>query len=393
MCGLVGIAGHLELKDEDTMKRLFMLDWFRGEHSTGFAAVRNDGKTHLAKEVGAPPVLFDTSRFKTAMNGSQSRAFIGHNRLATRGEVTAPNAHPYEFDHIIGAHNGTIETKDKWALEDAVGEKFEVDSQAIFAGIAQLGIEGVMEILTEGKTSSTGAWALTWYDKEQGSLNFLRNQHRPLWYGVSEDFKKLFWASQWPMIDAATTLTGGYKMFVDKENYKWFQFEDDMHYRFDLNVLREGKELPIPKAKVKLLKGKEPKSVASSGSGDPFGREQNSGYGHATHISSHKSWKKKGTGSQSNSQDKRSEQKPAFLPMVGTLLEPFAGWIRCEEWEDYAFAGCSYCFAELPWGSTGVTVYQRNKLVLCRNCSGHHEDEDRPTNRVHVSGAEMDALV
>src|SRR3546814_15939897 len=45
MCGHVGIAGKMELKDEALMRRLLVFDYFRGPDSTGFAALRKDG-TH-----------------------------------------------------------------------------------------------------------------------------------------------------------------------------------------------------------------------------------------------------------------------------------------------------------------------------------------------------------
>jgi hypothetical protein len=49
----------------------------------------------------------------------------------------------------------------------------------------------------------TGAWALTWYDKLDGTLNFLRNDKRPLYYCYSEDKCTIAWASELDMLSYA----------------------------------------------------------------------------------------------------------------------------------------------------------------------------------------------
>jgi predicted glutamine amidotransferase len=99
------------------------------------AAVRSNGDVKIAKAAASPPELFYDTGFREALNGNQSRAFIGHNRLATRGVVNPFNAHPFQFGHITGAHNGTLETSCKWKLRRlGIGEKFDVDSQALFRG-------------------------------------------------------------------------------------------------------------------------------------------------------------------------------------------------------------------------------------------------------------------
>src|SRR3546814_6662079 len=63
MCGHVGIAGKMELKDEALMRRLLVFDYFRGPDSTGFAALRKDGTHRLAKIASNPLNLFDMKRF------------------------------------------------------------------------------------------------------------------------------------------------------------------------------------------------------------------------------------------------------------------------------------------------------------------------------------------
>jgi glucosamine 6-phosphate synthetase-like amidotransferase/phosphosugar isomerase protein len=194
MCGIVGIAGSLFAREELTMKRLLLLDSLRGMDSTGMATVRMGGKkVEIAKRASHCFNLFDTKSFNDILNGTSSLAFIGHNRSATSGAIKDVNAHPFQVDHITGVHNGTLEDSDKRVLEDMVGEKFNVDSEALFAAIAKFGVKEVIPKLQKGKDSYKGAWSLVWWDTDNKTLNFLRNDHRPLWYCYSDDFKLIFW--------------------------------------------------------------------------------------------------------------------------------------------------------------------------------------------------------
>ena len=388
MCGLVGVAGNLEYKDEGAMKRLLALDFFRGPDSTGFSAVRDNGEIHLSKLASHPFDLFEMPKFKSALSGYNSKAFIGHNRFATRGGISSYNAHPFQYDHIVGAHNGTLETRSKWDIEDALNEKFDVDSQAVFAAIAKLGIEATVALMHEGKNSQAGAWALVWYDQQQDSLNFLKNTHRPLWYAVTEDFKKLFWASEWPMIDAATRLSGDYKLHVDKEGYKFWPFEDDMHYRFDLELMKKG-DLPIPKAKVKELKGKE--LVAASNHNGPFGNE--SGNGNRSSAGFHtpkKRGKNSGTTYTPSSTEKSTKVKT--LHLMGDADNPFAGMLDELRYDNITRGFCAWCMKDMPYGTAGVTVYDREDIVLCPTCSGHDEGAEAPS-RIYLRNSTFEALL
>lgn len=393
MCGLVGIAGDLEFKDELTMKRMLILDYFRGPDSTGFAAIRKNGEAHLAKIASNPVDLFDMQKFKSAMSANSSKAFIGHNRFATRGGVNTFNAHPFHYGNIVGAHNGTLEAKDRWALEEAVKEKFDVDSQAFFAAVSKLGIEGAMDLLHEGTSMSTGAWAFVWYDQDEDTLNFLRNKHRPLWYAVSEDFKKLFWASEYPMIDAALELGSGYKLHTSKkEGYKFWEFDENIHYKFDLGALKEGKSDPLTKAKAKELKGKELKAAASGG-GDPFGREQTGFHKPTNHTKTTSTTNSPSSGMATRGSG--ASKKVLFYPMVGSEQAPYAGWLSKERYETIAKYGCSWCQKDtVPWGTAGVVIYHRDGKILCPSCLELDEEEGKvPVTRIYVTGTQIDAML
>lgn len=376
MCGHVGIAGKLEYKDEKTIKSLLIFDFFRGPDSTGFASIRDNNDVKVAKVASHPLDLFDTKRFCEALSGFHSTVFLGHNRLATKGKVNGINAHPYEYGHIIGAHNGTLE-KGSWeALNRIIGYETDVDSQAIFAAIEKVGIEETVKHMQ-------GAWALVWVDMKEGTLNWLRNKERPFWYAYDEQLERVFWASEWPMIDAATTLNGvSYELFENDEGYRFFSTSENWLYSFDLEDLRKGYS-ERPKPRVKELKGKEPAPVVKYAAGsDPFQRgEIKKTFGGTT------------PGSTTTSHTSCSvttippvTKTPEVVNIEGFRHNPFGGHLKRERFEEIAKYGCSWCSSSIEWNEPGVTVYEDRSLILCKECSGNG-DHSRLYNNPNKTAA------
>lgn len=377
MCGLVGIAGKLEYADEETMRRLLVLDYWRGKDSTGIAAVRHGDKSfHVAKLASHPFDLFDMGKFKSALSAHASQAFIGHNRAATKGMITTFNAHPYVFDDIVGAHNGTLSVASHKDLEDAVGEKFAVDSQAVIKAISVLGLEETVKLMQ-------GAWALTFYDATDDSLNFIRNDQRPLWYAYSKEHNKLFWASEYQMIDEACrhSKTELSPLTNERGTFKFFATEIDVHYRFDLAALRAGSE-ERPKPKVKEIKGKEAPVVTSTVAWeDPFPHGP-----HSYYKASANSKTTSGTTTSTpgkNGIKKRLEPSVAdtIIGLVGSPTDPYAGMIKRDDFEYMTKFGCSWCQASVKWGDVGITIYDRDQICLCSDCSRKSVDNQ---NRIYV---------
>lgn len=366
MCGHVGIAGKLAFKDEATMKRLLLLDYFRGPDSTGFAAVRGNGDTRVAKVPSHPLDLYDMGKFKEALNGNQSTVFLGHNRLSTRGVINHHNTHPFQYDHIIGAHNGTLEYSSTSALEKALDEKFPVDSQAIIAGIARLGVENTIPMLQ-------GAWSLVWIDSKEGTLNFLRNKERSMWYGYDKDFERLFWASEWSFINSAVQMapTGQYEMFTDEQGHRFWSTEENIHYRFDIDELKSGKK-ERPKPKAKELRGKEPAPAVvtgTSGGYNPFGRRgENSGQSHST---------------------TKSASDATTIHLIGDENNPFAGYMGYDKFMQLGKYGCSWCGGPIYWGEKGIVLFERDDLLICSDCS----KEDKEVTRLIIPAKTFDLML
>jgi predicted glutamine amidotransferase len=366
MCGLVGIAGNLAFKDEATMKRLLVIDVFRGHDSTGLAAVRLNGEIQTAKLSSHPLDLIEMPRFKAALSASNSSVFLGHNRSATRGSVTTFNAHPYTFGDITGAHNGTLDYQSTKRLEEAIGETYPVDSMALFAAIDKLGVEQAIELCEEGKDSTTGAWSLTWYDASDNSLNFLRNKHRPMWLAYTKAGDRVFWASEYPMIEAAVGMSAApYEMHKEgKEGFQFFKTEENTHYKFDVSALIKGHS-GRPKPKAKIVKGREPKPVVSAGSVVPFQTPTTHGGGASS------SWPRRDSilPSKENSTT-TSRSNTTNIDLDGDATHPFAGVIDPAEFVDMVKNGCQWCEQPVDLPAKGCTIYEKVGVVICPDCTG-----------------------
>lgn len=197
ICGLVGVAGVVGAKEEKIVKELLIVDSLRGVDSTGIAVVpRAGGDVKLAKKLGHAYELIEHRYFNQALGGLH-RAIIGHNRWGTIGRVSSANAHPFDFEGLVGAHNGTLTSK--WKFKDNL--KFDTDSEAMYNHLDQHGLKNLMG-------NMAGAWAMTWWDKEEETINFLRNKERPLWLIFSEDGNQLFWASELWMLKGVLDRNG-----------------------------------------------------------------------------------------------------------------------------------------------------------------------------------------
>lgn len=215
MCGLVGFFGDLSHQERRMFRTLLILDTLRGEDSTGVFIADQNGNYDLVKSVGVPFDLFyyannlkefgdqpklvvRNSTFEKVpekffdhsgvVDFTTPRLLMGHNRLATIGEINAETAHPFDFEHIVGAHNGTL---NKSFLNKCKSvDLYTVDSQVMFHELNET------QSLDDLWAKLDGAAALTIWHKETKSLNLIRNDKRPLFFIRSNDGKKIMWASK-----------------------------------------------------------------------------------------------------------------------------------------------------------------------------------------------------
>lgn len=196
---------------------MLIVDTLRGQHSTGVAVVGSTGDTRIAKAVGHAYDLFDSRQYNGVFNGV-NRVLIGHNRYATTGSVNKRNAHPFDFDSLVGAHNGTLNTK--WKLFE--NNKFQVDSEALYHHIEQKGLKDALDNLA-------GAWALTWWDKQKKTINFLRNKERTLYITTDDKAECIYWASEYWMLSG----------LLHRNNISHDKIElltEDKHFEFPIDM-------------------------------------------------------------------------------------------------------------------------------------------------------------
>lgn len=364
MCGHVGIAGKLEYKDEATLKRLLLLDYFRGTDSTGVAAIRKDGNTPIAKLASHPIDLFDSKAYEKLNTAFQTKVFIGHNRAATKGKVNGNNAHPYQYGHIIGAHNGTLEQSSWKDLNECLGYETDVDSMAIFACIEKVGIEETVKMLR-------GAWALVWVNLEERTLNFLRNKERPMWHSYTSDFNKIIWASEWPMIQAATEMGGkdAYDLYTTSKGHCFFSMEEDYLYSYDFDKMSAGQYTNLPDAKIKKIEGRPPLPVVTyPQGGSPF-------TGGA------------GTTKTTTSGQRTPSEVKTDLPPVITIItsgdKPFGNFLDRGQFDANTDQKCMYCLEPMKYDDEGVVYFEGMEEALCGECSGHSTSRFMATPRTY----------
>ena len=207
MCGLVGVIGTLNNKEKTALKWLLHFDVIRGPHSTGIATVGlNDKRPNdytVMKALGFPedlykayPAEFDEGKLKDW----GADVIIGHNRWATQGGISVETAHPFAFEHVIGAHNGTVKQSSLADFEGFLDHV--VDSQIIFS---QLNYDNNLQTVWD---KADGAMALVWWDKRDNLLHIARNDERELFYCYTKDKKCVFWASERWMLSVALAKCG-----------------------------------------------------------------------------------------------------------------------------------------------------------------------------------------
>jgi hypothetical protein len=181
------------MQDKEAFKQMLILTSLRGIHSTGvFGTSRHVGNkdVNLVKTIGSPYYFFEyskTDEFFSRMVNSFGTV-VGHCRYATRGEVNADNAHPFEEGHITLAHNGMI--SNYFHLRDGEKHKdIEVDSHLVARLFEEEGAENILPKLE-------GAYTLMWWDSRDDSLNIARNSQRPLYGTEMANKNTLIFASE-----------------------------------------------------------------------------------------------------------------------------------------------------------------------------------------------------
>lgn len=348
MCGIVGQAGALSLDDERLFKVMLLLDYFRGQDSTGIATVKKkDNSVSVLKVADDPIILMQHSDFEQTMHGGLDVIQIGHNRASTVGVTNRANAHPFTHGHITGVHNGTLLKGSIEALEKGLDERFGTDSETIYAHMAKHGVDKTVPLLE-------GAWTLVWFDENEGTLNMLKNSERPLYTCTSKlsGKTKLVWASDYRMIYAARVMADGKDILdIDEEGFGYFPMPDDTLHSYNVEDLLKG----VVSATTRELKGVpvKPKVI---------------GFTPSTTTSTT-------TATQTKPKDpvKVIDEETSYEIVVTEEEDGhyFGGRVTKKEWDEIASYGCSFCGADVSPEDEGITFYRPEQIVLCGSCSEH----------------------
>lgn len=182
------------------MKQLLIVNTLRGSDSTGIFAVPivKGGETRVFKRAVEGTDFVNLKQTESILtNIEKFWAVVGHNRAATLGKVNSTNAHPFQIGNITLVHNGTL--KSMHTLPDH--KEFSVDSELIAHSINEWGIERTIKELH-------GAFALVWHDARTNLIHMIRNDERPLYFGIKTDKKGVIFGSELGMLKWISTRNG-----------------------------------------------------------------------------------------------------------------------------------------------------------------------------------------
>lgn len=237
MCGLWGVSstGEVDLTDLGRLQDLAILSELRGVHSAGLFAVYESQKqihiTHEKAAVTASQLLSRSQKLPPLFKDEKVYLIAGHSRHATVGKINAENAHPFISGDIIGMHNGTV--------KDYVPEDSEItDSEKIIQDIDKNGLKQTL------KDISNGAYALVFADKKTGTVNFIRNKERTLFF-FDAGMGVTYWSSEYGMLEYMAE-----RNFLTTRKSYIKAFEVGYHYVLDLYTGKmEKKELLVEEPK------------------------------------------------------------------------------------------------------------------------------------------------
>lgn len=226
MCGIVG---YIQIKNvplvvdrqyQKALAELLFFDSIRGFDSTGIAVIpRAKSSPPFILKKAIPGFAFiDLEEYEQVVRAQISPGiFLGHNRAATRGEVSDANAHPFVADHITLVHNGSI---NNMKFLDA-GVKSDVDSEHIAHAIAKYGASEVLPKLD-------GSAILVWYNATENSMNIAKTRDRYI-HWIFDDKDTCWFASEREMLWSVLRRNG----ITPKSTF--FQPDEFHHYKWELS--------------------------------------------------------------------------------------------------------------------------------------------------------------
>ena len=290
MCGIVGVlTTEMNSVTNNPVNRFFgqalFADTLRGDDSTGMFLLDHQQKMktpEVFKRALAAPDFLQLRRTNNLLRDSNDwRIMIGHNRAATKGGVHNHTAHPFQVDNITMVHNGTI-----WNHRGLPqGNSFDVDSEAICHAISEQGIE-------ETVAHIDGAFTLVYHDAEDDSINFVRNDERPLAIAKVKGKDTILLSSEGNMLQWLAIRNGlSLEQIVIPKPGELFTYW----------VHKDWKEWATNPTVKNIKLREKPKKVAYNDYGGGYGSSYGNDYGKKSNAGTGTTTKHNSTGSSTNS--------------------------------------------------------------------------------------------
>lgn len=246
MCGIIGVLStekmDHQLWRQTYMRQALITGVLRGENSTGIMFVDHDNRIGYWKHTFAGPDFVQHKVVDKILDRARDfKAFIGHHRFRTSGNISRKDAHPHEHKHITLVHNGGIVNSYQLTGHKAENGDPDVDTFRLTKAMAET---GSLEILKEVE----GSYALVWWDAKENALFMAKNNDRPLAIQWTKDHKTLLIASEWEMLN---WLTRRNNMEVEQ---KCIKLKENILYRFDINkeIVQTKTEYQEKKKEIKI---------------------------------------------------------------------------------------------------------------------------------------------
>lgn len=174
-------------------------------------------------------------------------ALMGHNRQATKGAVNSANAHPFQHGDITLMHNGTL--TNKYALERTFNAPtFDTDSELVCWLIDNYDLPAVIKELE-------GAFALTWWDSSDNTINIINNGEREFHMAAVDS--NVYWASEKMMLQWLMDRSS-----ISKVDTKFVSPKVGSHLKFSW-TMKDG--MSLVKEDLELAPEKKPTGKAATG--------------------------------------------------------------------------------------------------------------------------------
>jgi hypothetical protein len=232
MCGICGVMSlKLGFGEITRFKDLFTMAQLRGDEGSGMIGIPHKdkigpGDVRVKKTTWSSGHLVTTQDFHDVIKGDVD-ILVGHARQPTKGGTKIDMVHPHRSGDIILVHNGTMTS-----VDHVVVKQTDSDSRMITECLAKHSLQHLVD-------TSWGAMCLIWVDRRDQTLNFYRNNERPLImceerHSIMENshIKNVYWSSESGMLHLAL---GRYSGYV-KERHKYFALPVNEHWKYPLKV-------------------------------------------------------------------------------------------------------------------------------------------------------------